>query len=41
MPPSMMSNALVNVANLAIIEGSVSLNDLTGVPGLRHVVDAA
>ena len=27
MPPSMMSNALVNVANLgAIIEGSVSLN---------------
>ena len=37
MPPSMMSNALVNVANLgAIIEGSVALmlNDLTGVPGL-------
>ena len=35
--PSMMSNALVNVANLgAIIEGSVSLmlNHLTGVPGL-------
>ena len=27
MPPSMMSNPLVNVANLgAIIEGSVSLN---------------